>query len=64
MAELMKLRYIDVLLLQETHSTKDNEAARRKVWSGPVYMSHGSNVSAGVAVLVSGRVGLGGGTHL
>lgn len=63
-AELMKLKHIDVLLLQETHSTVDNEADWRKVWLGPVSISHGSNVSAGVAVLVSDWDGLAGATHL
>ncbi|KAK7879312.1 hypothetical protein WMY93_033909 [Mugilogobius chulae] len=50
--------------VNETHSTGDNEADWGRIWPGPIFMSHGTNVSAGVAVLLSERVKLGGATHL
>ena len=51
--ELMKLKCIDVMFVQETHSTVSNEAAWRSEWGGEVMLSSLSSVSGGVAVLLS-----------
>ncbi len=34
--ELMKLKNIDVMFLQETHSTKENEVEWMKEWEGKI----------------------------
>jgi len=51
--ELMKLKNIDVMFLQETHSTKENEVEWMKEWEGNIVLSHKTALSAGVAVLFS-----------
>lgn len=51
--ELMKLKNIDVMFLQETHSTKENEVEWMKEWEGKIVLSHKTALSAGVAVLFS-----------
>lgn len=51
--ELMKIKKIDVMFLQETHSTKENEVDWMKEWEGQVVLSHKTASSAGVAVLFS-----------
>ena len=42
----------DVIFLQETHSTKDNELLWKREWGAPFYCSHGANNSRGVAILI------------
>ena len=42
-----------MFLLQETHSSVDNEAEWGMTWRGQVFLSHGTNLSAGVAILFS-----------
>lgn len=56
--ELMRLKRIDVLFLQETHSTADNEADWSGVCPGAVFLSHGTHVSAGVSMLFSQRIAM------
>lgn len=51
--ELMKLKCIDVMFVQETHSNEFNEAAWRSEWGGEVILSSLSSVSGGVGVLLS-----------
>ena len=42
----------DIFFLQETYSTRDIENIWRKQWKGELFLSHGSNHSRGVLVLV------------
>lgn len=42
--------------LQETYSDKENERDWGLMWEGQYTLNHGSNVSAGVAVLFSPRL--------
>ncbi len=51
--ELIKLKNINVILLQETHSDYRNEVDWGLWWEGESCLSHGSNTSAGVAILFS-----------
>lgn len=51
------LKKADVILLQETHTDLQNQSQWLSDWKGNVCLSHGTNVSAGVAVLFSPRVG-------
>ncbi|KAI3370930.1 hypothetical protein L3Q82_023483 [Scortum barcoo] len=51
--ELMKLKGINVMLLQETHSDTLNETDWRREWDGDVVLSHLDRVSGGVALLFS-----------
>ena len=41
----------DLILLQETHSTKATESQWQREWGGKIYFSHGSNDSRGVAIV-------------
>lgn len=47
---------LSVLLLQETHSDVHNEVDWQREWKGQVFLSHSSNTSAGVAVLLSDKL--------
>lgn len=58
LAELGRAKNIDVLLLQETHSSVDNETEWGMSWGGQLFLSHGTNLSAGVAVLFSQHLSL------
>ena len=42
----------DVIFLQETHSTKDNELLWKREWGAHFFCSHGANNSCGVAILI------------
>ena len=42
----------DIILLQETFSSKDNEILWRNEWGGKVFYSHGTKHSRGLAVLI------------
>ena len=42
----------DVVFLQETHSTKGNEATWKKEWGATLFCSHGANNARGVAILI------------
>ncbi|KAI4871736.1 hypothetical protein NFI96_008948, partial [Prochilodus magdalenae] len=58
--EFMKKNWEDVLKrikgwweISETHSDEEDEVQWRMWWKGPVFLSNGTNVSAGLAILVS-----------
>lgn len=51
--EIFQQKKLDFILLQETHSDMDNEIDWRLWWRGQHRVSHGTNLSAGVAVLFS-----------
>ena len=51
--ELVKLKNINVMFIQETHSDTLNETDWRTEWEGEVILSHLSNSSGGVAILFS-----------
>lgn len=42
----------DLIFLQETHSTKENEYKWKKEWGSEIIFSHGSSNARGVAVLI------------
>jgi len=44
-------------LLQETHTDLQNQAHWVRDWKGYALLSHGTNLSAGVAMLFSPRIG-------
>ena len=45
----------DFCFLQETHSTIDSQAQWQIIWRSPIYFSHGTSNSAGVAILFPKR---------
>ena len=47
-----KKKNIDIIFLQENHSTKEEENQWRNEWGAEIIMSHGSSNSRGVAVLM------------
>lgn len=51
--QIVNINKLDVIFLQETHSTVKDEVEWGINWGGQVFLSHGSNVSGGVAVLFS-----------
>ena len=51
--KLMELKKIDIMLLQETHSTVDNESEWRRGCNGEVILSHKSSCSGGVGIVFS-----------
>lgn len=53
LSEMIHLKELSVTFLQETHSTYDNEVDWGLWWKGEYVLSHGTNLSAGVAVLFS-----------
>ncbi len=55
-----------MIFLQETHKDIYNQAEWLNEWKGQRFLSHGSSVSAGVAILISEstRGGGGGGYYL
>lgn len=50
-SEIVSQNKIDVLFLQETHSDQADEVDWGLWWEGPHVLSHGTSVSAGVAIL-------------
>jgi endonuclease/exonuclease/phosphatase family metal-dependent hydrolase len=48
----MKDNYPGILFLQETYSLEGDEQIWSKIWKGDIYMSHGTNHSKGVAILI------------
>lgn len=50
---LFKAKKLNVIFLQETHSTVDNEIAWKKEWDGEIFLSHKSNNSGGVCIMFS-----------
>ena len=53
--ELVKQKNVDILFLQETHSDSRNEVDWGIWWEGQCRLSHGTNLSGGVAVLFNRR---------
>ncbi|KAL3975157.1 hypothetical protein ACER0C_023783 [Sarotherodon galilaeus] len=51
--ELMDLKKLDIMLVQETHSTGDNESDWRRGCGGNVFFSHKSSCSGGVGIVFS-----------
>ena len=51
--EMVKLKKINVMFIQETHSDTLNETDWNLEWDGEVILSHFSNCSSGVAILLS-----------
>jgi len=47
----------DIILLQETHTDLQNQAHWVRDWKGYAFLSHGTNLNAGVAMLFSSRIG-------
>lgn len=54
----IEFKKANFILLQETHSDSSNEAHWLSEWKGKAILSHGSNVSAGLAVLFSPGLGV------
>ena len=52
-SEMVQQKRLDIVFLQETHSDKDNEIDWGLWWKGQYVLSHGTNFSAGVAILFS-----------
>jgi len=50
---LCSLKKLDVIFVQETHSTFDNEVDWKREWQGDVFLSHKTSNSCGVGVLFS-----------
>ena len=51
----LKAKPENIFLLQETHSSIENEREWERVWGGTVYFCHGASNSTGVAILIKGR---------
>ena len=47
----METKRIDVMFVQETHSTVDNESDWKRAFKGEVVLSHRSSLSGGVGIL-------------
>lgn len=52
-SELFGIQKINVAFLQETHTSLDNEFEFSRWWEGKSFLSHGTNTSAGIAILFS-----------
>lgn len=48
---ILKDHKIDIALLQECHSTPENELVWQNEFGGNIFFSHGSSESRGVAIL-------------
>ena len=57
-SNIVSQKKLDVLFLQETHTDRTNEVDWGRWWTGYYNLSHGTNLSAGVAVLFSPRLDL------
>lgn len=53
LTEVIKQKRLHVVFLQETHSDSVNEIDWGLWWGGQLVLSHGTNFSAGVAILFS-----------
>ncbi len=56
LSEIIQLKELSVVFLQETHSSQNNEVDWAFWWKGETFLSHGTNLSAGVAVLFSPNI--------
>lgn len=50
------VKQVDIVFLQETHTSNDNETQWGMWWEGKYALSHGTNTSAGVAILFSKKL--------
>ncbi len=57
-AEYAYLKDINVMFLQETHSDSQNEVELYRWWECECILSHGTHLSAGVAILFSKHLDL------
>lgn len=57
-SEFIKIKKVNVSFLQETHTNKDNEIEWGMWWEGKFVLSHGTNNSAGVAILFSSNMNI------
>jgi len=48
---IYNLKKADIIRLQETHSDLQNQTQWNCDWKGNILISHGTNLSAGVAIL-------------
>lgn len=53
MSEIILLRKLEVMFLQETQRDSEDDVEWGLWWKGKSFFSHGTNTSAGVAVLFS-----------
>lgn len=56
--DYMRQKGVNVILLQETHSDIENEVRWGTEWEGEFVLSHGTNTSAGIAVMFSQGLGV------
>ena len=49
--KLMETKKIDIIFVQETHSSLDNESDWKRAFNGEVVLSHKSSLSGGVGIL-------------
>ena len=52
-SQMVSQKKLDIIFLQETHSDINNEVDWGLWWTGHYTLSHGTNLSAGVATLIS-----------
>lgn len=55
-SELFRIKKVDIVFLQETHSNTENESEWDRWWEGKCVLSHGTNLSSGVAILFSKNI--------
>lgn len=55
MFHYFKTRKLDLILLQETHSSVEDEKKWKSEWGGKMWFCHGSSQSKGVAVLLNNK---------
>jgi len=51
--DYIMMKSASVVFLQETHTDENNQIQWQSEWKGQAILSHGSNVSAGVAILLT-----------
>ena len=51
----LHVKKYEIIMLQETHSETKSESFWRAQWGQSLWLSHGTNNSAGVAILISNR---------
>ena len=49
----LRQQQYDIICLQETHSTPEQEELWKKQWNGPIHFSHGTSQARGVCILFS-----------
>ena len=46
----------DIILLQETHSVKENEQIWKNEWGGPIFFAHGAHDARGVCTMIGPKL--------